>query len=116
MAEASQLMMWGLGSIAAIPDADAFYSLLYSGNIGTNNYARLRLDEYDRLYEQSRSSANERERTALFRRMNDLVHAYAPWVLGEHRYGNVLAQPWLRGFKPDPVLRYQWKFYDVAPH
>jgi ABC-type transport system substrate-binding protein len=116
MAEASQLMMWGLGNVAAIPDADAFYSLLYSGNIGASNYARLRLAEYDRLYEQSRSSADERERTALFQRMNDLIHAYAPWVVGEHRYGNVLAQPWLRGFKPDPLLRYQWKFYDVAPH
>ncbi len=115
MAEASQLMMWGLGNVAAIPDADAFYSLLYSGNIGATNYARLRLAEYDRLYEQSRSSADERERTALFHRMNDLIRAYAPWVLGEHRYGNVLAQPWLKGFKPDPLLRYQWKFYDVAP-
>ena len=32
------------------------------------------------------------------------------------RYGNVLAQPWFKGFKPDPLLRYQWKYYDVAPH
>jgi ABC-type transport system substrate-binding protein len=116
MAEASQLMMWGLGSVATIPDADAFYSSLYSGAIGAGNYARLRLAEYDRLYEQSRGLADERARTALFHRMNDLIHGYAPWILGEHRYGNVLAQPWLKGFKPDPLLRYQWKFYDVAPH
>jgi ABC-type transport system substrate-binding protein len=115
MAEASQLMMWGLGSVATIPDADSFYSSLYSGNIGAGNYARLRLAEYDRLYEQSRSLADDRARTALFHRMNDLIHAYAPWILGEHRYGNVLAQPWFRGYKPDPLLRYQWKFYDVAP-
>jgi len=115
MAEASQLMMWGLGTVATIPDADAFYSSLYSGNIGAGNYARLRLAEYDRLYEQSRSLADDRTRTALFHRMNDLVHGYAPWILGEHRYGNVLAQPWFKGYKPDPLLRYQWKFYDVAP-
>ncbi len=115
MAEASQLMMWGLGGVASIPDADAFYSSLYSGNIGASNYARLRLAEYDRLYEQSRRLSDDRARTALFRRMNDLVHAYAPWILGEHRYGNVLTQPWFKGYKPDPLLRYQWKFYDVAP-
>ena len=48
--------------------------------------------------------------------MNDLIHAYAPWILGEHSYGNVLAQSWFKGYKPDPLLRYQWKFYDVAPH
>jgi len=116
MADAKQLMMWGLGNVAAIPDADAFYSLLYSGNIGAGNYARLRLAEYDRLYEQSRSLADDRARTALFHRMNDLIHAYAPWIIGEHRYGNVLTQPWFKGYKPDPLLRYQWKFYDVAPH
>jgi ABC-type transport system substrate-binding protein len=115
MADAKQLMMWGLGNVAAIPDADAFYSLLYSGNIGAGNYARLRLPEYDRLYEQSRSLADDRARTVLFHRMNDLIHAYAPWIIGEHRYGNVLTQPWLKGYKPDPLLRYQWKFYDVAP-
>ena len=115
MAEASQLMMWGLGTVATIPDADTFYSSLYSGAIGASNYARLRLAEYDLLYVQSRTLADDRARTALFHRMNDLVHAYAPWILGEHRYGNVLAQPWFKGFKPDPLLRYQWKFYDVVP-
>jgi ABC-type transport system substrate-binding protein len=116
MAEAGQLMMWRLGNVAAIPDADAFYTLLYGGNIGAGNYARFRLAEFDRLYEQSRSVADNRVRTGLFHRMNDLVHAYAPWIIGVHPYGNVLAQPWLRGYKPDPLLRYQWKFYDVVPH
>jgi ABC-type transport system substrate-binding protein len=115
MAEAGQLMAWGLGNVAAIPDADPFYALLYSGNIGTGNYSRFRLPEFDRLYEKSRSLADETSRGAAFRRMNDLVHAYAPWILGIHTYGNVLAQPWLLGYKPDPLLRYQWKFYDVAP-
>jgi ABC-type transport system substrate-binding protein len=116
MAEASQLMMWGLGTVASIPDADTFYSSLYSGNIGAGNYARFKYAEYDRLYEESRTLADERARIALFRRMNDVIHAYAPWIVGEHSYGNVLAQPWLKGFKSDPLLRYQWKFYDVAPH
>jgi ABC-type transport system substrate-binding protein len=115
MGEAGQLMMWGLGNVAVIPDADTFYSLLYSGNIGSGNYAKLRLPEYDRLYEESRRIADERARTALFHKMNDLLHAYAPWILNVHDYGIVITQPWLRGFKPDPLLRYQWKFYDVAP-
>ena len=116
MAEANQLMMWGLGTVASIPDADTFYSSLYGGNIGAGNFARFRFAEYDRLYEESRTLADERARITLFHRMNDIVVAYAPWIIGEHVFGNVVAQPWLMGFKPDPLLRYQWKFYDVAPH
>jgi hypothetical protein len=46
--------------------------------------------------------------------MNDLIVGYAPWIIGVHGYNNVLAQPWFKGFKPDPLLRYPWKFYDVS--
>ena len=114
MANSGQLMMWGLGQVASIADADAFYTLLYGGNVGLSNYARFRLPEFDRLYEQSRGVADAGERTALFRKMNDLIVGYAPWIIGVHGYNNVLAQPWFKGFKPDPLLRYPWKFYDVS--
>jgi ABC-type transport system substrate-binding protein len=113
MSEAGQLMMWNLGWISSVPDGDTFYSVLYSKNIGTSNDARFRLPEYDRLYEQSRRLPEGRERTALYRKMNELVQTYAPWVLGDYPYGNVLAQPWLKGYKYNPYLRNQWKYYDV---
>ena len=115
MAEAGQLMMFGLGNVASIPDADTFYFLLYSENIPSANYARFRHADFDRLYEQSRRLADDGVRTGLFHKMNDLIHAYAPWIINVHAYDNVLTQPWLKGFKPDPLLRYQWKFYDVVP-
>ena len=60
---------------------------------------------------EGRASSGDRPRL----RPRGLHPPLASWTLGEHPYGNVLAQPWLRGFKPDPLLRYQWKFYDVAP-
>ena len=91
MANAGQLMMWGLGTIGSIPDADAFYTLLYSGNIGTSNYARFRLPEFDRLYEQSQSVADPPQRIVLFRKMNDAdprvrtVDHHAPLVQQRHR-------------------------------
>ena len=77
---------------------------------------RLRLAEYDRLYEQSRSLADDRARTALFHRMNDLRpclravdlrRASLP-VTFSRNHGS-------EATSPIPLLRYQWKFYDVAP-
>ena len=115
MTEAGQLQMWGLSWISAIPDGDAFASPLYSRNIGTSNDARLRLPEYDALYERSRALPNGPERTALFLKMTGIVLNYAPWKLGLNPYANVLAQPWLKGYKQHPFLRHQWKYYDVGP-
>jgi peptide/nickel transport system substrate-binding protein len=116
MSEAGQLMMWGLAWITSIPVADTFYSNLYSHNIGTSNDARLRLPEYDRLYEESRALPDGPARMALYRKMTALVLAYAPWMLQTYPYDNVLTQPWVRGYKQHPFLRSQWRFYDVAAH
>ena len=113
MSEAGQLMMWGVGWIAATPDGDPFYSYLYSPNIGTSNDARLRLPEYDKLYEQAHALPHGKERDAVFHKMNDLIFAYAPWIMAEYSYYNVVAQPWLKGFKFNPFKTHQWQYYDV---
>ena len=116
MTEAGQMMMWGLGWISGIPDGDPFYSYLVSRNIGTSNDARLRLPEYDRLYDEARVLPDGPQRSALFAQMNRLIVAYAPWIIDDYPYRNDLTQPWLRGFKQNPFQRWQWAYYDVAPH
>jgi ABC-type transport system substrate-binding protein len=113
MSEAGQLMMWNLGWISSIPDGDTFYSLLYSGNIGTSNDARLRLPEYDRIYLRARMLPDGPERSALYRQLTQIVLIYTPWILGEYPYSNILVQPWVRGFRQHPLLRHQWMYYDV---
>ena len=113
MSEAGQLMMWGLGWISAIPDGDPYYSYLYSKNIGTSNDARLRLPEYDKLYEAAHALPDGPARSALFRKMNDLILGYAPWILVDYSYYNVLTQPWLKGYKANAFRRDQWWYYDV---
>jgi len=113
MSEAGQLMMWNLAWITSIPDGDSFYSVLYSKNIGTSNDARLRLPEFDRLYEEARKHPDGPERNAIYRKLTELVQNYAPWVLGDYPYANLLAQPWLKGYKQHPFVKNQWKYYDV---
>ncbi|MET0732144.1 MAG: ABC transporter substrate-binding protein [Casimicrobiaceae bacterium] len=115
MSEAGQLQMWGLGWISAIPDGDAYYSYLYSKNIGTSNDARLRLPEYDKGYEAARALADSPERTAQFRRLTALIDGYAPWIMDNYPHYNWVTQPWLRGYKTNPFVRHQWEYYDLAP-
>jgi oligopeptide transport system substrate-binding protein len=113
MSEAGQLMMWNLAWITSLPDGDSFYSVLYSKNIGTSNDARLRLPEFDRLYEDARKRPDGPQRNAIYRKLTELVQNYAPWVLGDYPYSNVLAQPWLKGYKQHPFVKNEWKYYDI---
>jgi ABC-type transport system substrate-binding protein len=114
MSEAGQLQMWGLSWITSVPDGEPFTNPLYSKTIGTANDAHFRLPAYDEAYEAALLLPDGAERTALYRRMTELVLNYAPWMLGRNAYANALAQPWLKGYKQNPFFRHQWKFYDVA--
>ena len=110
-------MMWGLGWISNIPDGRDFYSYFYSPNIGMSNDARMRLAAIDALFEAIAARCPKaRERTALFDKMNDLIFDYAPWILTDYPYTNVVAQPWLKGYKLNTRSAQQLVYYDVAAH
>jgi ABC-type transport system substrate-binding protein len=114
MSEAGQLQMWGLSWISSVPDPEPFSTPLYSKTIGTSNDAHFRLPAYDQAYEAALLLPDGPERTALYRKMTELVLNYTPWLLGVNAYANVIAQPWLKGYKQNPFFRHQWKYYDVA--
>ena len=111
--KAGQLQMWGLGWSAAVPDADAFFVMLYGPNGGQANHSRFSLPEFDKLYVQAKRMPDGPERNALYREMNRLFLVYMPWRLGVHRYYNDLAQPWLVGYVRHPVMRGVWKYMDI---
>ncbi|MET0681835.1 MAG: ABC transporter substrate-binding protein [Casimicrobiaceae bacterium] len=115
MSEGGQLMMWGLGWISSVPDGSDYYSYFYSKNIGTSNDARMRLPAFDALYLRSRDLPHGAARTKLFDEMNDMIFNYAPWILANYAYENALAQPWLKGYKQNPFVPHQWRYYDLDP-
>jgi ABC-type transport system substrate-binding protein len=110
---AAKLQMWGLGWSAAIPDADAFFVMLYGPNAGQANHARFNLPEFDRLYERAKRLPDGPERNALYREMNRIFLVYSPWRLGVHRFYNDLLQPWVVGYMRHPVMRGFWKYIDI---
>jgi hypothetical protein len=55
------------------------------------------------------------ERTAIFNQMNDLIFNFAPWILTDYPYQNVLVQPWVKGYKLNTFVNQQWRYVDVGP-
>ena len=99
--------------IADYPDAQNFLQLLYGPNTDQSNEARFRLPEYDRLYEKSLRVPDGPERNRLYREMDRLMLAYAPWRLGVIRRFNHLQYPWVKGYKKHPILYTNFKYLDI---
>ncbi|MCM2326974.1 MAG: ABC transporter substrate-binding protein [Lysobacter sp.] len=108
-----KFQMAGSAWIADYPDAQNFLQLLYGPNTGQSNEARFRLAEFDRLYRLSQAVPDSPERNALYREMNRLILAYAPWRLGVHRVFNHLQYPWVKGYKKHPILYTNFKYLDI---
>jgi oligopeptide transport system substrate-binding protein len=106
-------MVAGSAWIADYPDAQNFLQLLYGPNSGQSNEAQFKLAEYDRLYEKSLAFPDGEERNRLYREMNRLLIAYAPWRLGVHRIFNHLMYPWVKGYKKHPILYTPFRYLDI---
>lgn len=110
-----KLQMRTAAWIADYPDGDNFMQLLYSKNIHQSNNACAKIPEYDKLYEQSLRMPDSPARNKLYADMTRVIEAYAPWRLNVSRYRNMLAQPWIEGYKKHPILHAEWLYIDVAP-
>jgi ABC-type transport system substrate-binding protein len=98
---------------ADYPDAQNFLQLLYGPNTGQSNESEFKLAEFDRLYEKSLAIPDSPERNQLYREMNRLLLAYAPWRLQVHRVYNHLQYPWVKGYKKHPILYTNFKYLDL---
>ena len=99
--------------IADFPDGDNFYQLLYGPNAGRANYARFNLPAYNTRYEQARVLADGPARQRLYGEMNQLIHAYNPWVPLTHAVSADIRHPWLKNYKRHPVEFTNWRYLDL---
>jgi len=101
--------------IADFPDGENFYQLLYGPHSGRANYARFNLPAYNQKYELARSLPDSPERQRLYGEMNQLIHAYNPWVPLSHPISADLKQPWLKNYNRHPVELTTWRYLDIDP-
>jgi ABC-type transport system substrate-binding protein len=108
-----KVQMFESNWVADFPDGENFYQLLYGPNAGRANYARFNLPEYNVRYEKARQLTDGPERNKLYFEMNQLIHAYNPWVPLTHVLSGDIRQPWLKNYKRHPVELTQWRYLDV---
>ena len=108
-----QLQMWGLANTATNTSGGTFVDLLYGPHKGMSNLSRFDLPEFNQLYDKAERMKDSPERTQLYRRMSQLVIAYAPWVLHTYRIENIVVHPWVHGYKYNTFDPHAWMYYDV---
>jgi ABC-type transport system substrate-binding protein len=108
-----KVQMFESNWIADFPDGDNFYQLLYGPNAGRANYARFNLPAYNERYEQAHAMADSPARQKLYLEMNQLIHAYNPWVPLSHVISADIRQPWLKNYKRHPVEFTSWRYLDI---
>jgi ABC-type transport system substrate-binding protein len=115
MARLGKIPMRYDGWNADYPDAENYMQLLYGPNTGGENNARFKLPAFDALYDEARKLPDSPQRTKLFDRMTELVFAYAPWRLSEHRLEDHLTHGWVKNYKPHPIRSRVWQYVDLDP-
>jgi ABC-type transport system substrate-binding protein len=108
-----KVQMFESNWVADFPDGDNFYQLLYGPNAGRANYSRFNLPAYNERYEKAQALQDGPERQQLYFEMNQLIHAYNPWVPLTHVLSADIRQPWLKNYKRHPVELTQWRYLDL---
>ena len=108
-----ELMMWGLGGTAGIPDGSDFLESYYGPNAGQGNFGCYSSPEYDAAYKEARLLPDGPERQVLYTKMARLMEADTVHMLGLWRLRNWLVQPWVQGYKTHPILHGDWMYLDV---
>jgi ABC-type transport system substrate-binding protein len=112
-AKNGQIMMWGLGGVAATREGEQFLVQLNSKYIGYSNFSRFKMDAYDKLFERSQSLPDGPERNRIYRQLSEYYATYAPVLMNTWRISNALVYPWVEGWKMHTFYQYPFQYLDI---
>ena len=106
-------MVWRVGSSATQTDGQQVLQRLYGPEVGQANIARFKLPAFDEVYNRLTALPDSAERDAAFGEAKRLAIAYAPYKVHVHQFVDILAQPWLAGYRR-PLFWYDfWHLVDI---
>ena len=112
-ARAGKLQFWQLGSSAAGSDGQGALSRLYGPQIGSQNLARFRHAEFDKIYQRMREIPDGPERDALFLKAKQLAVAYMPYKHTAHRMEADMLHAWVSGYRRPLFWLEWWHMVDI---
>ena len=102
--EHRQVQMFYLSWTADYPDAQNFLLLFNGKSVSPGpNHSNYVNPAYDALYDQAMRLPDGVERTALYRRMAEIVREDCPWIIRSDNLDFVLWQRWARNYKYHPL-------------
>jgi ABC-type transport system substrate-binding protein len=110
---AGQLMMWGVGGIAAAPDGEQLLGMGYGPSKGEGNHARFDLPAFNTLYQQQQRLPDGPQRQAAMTAAAKLLVAYMPYKMHIHGVATHLAHPWVLGYDHNDFLLEFYKYVDI---
>ena len=108
-----ELMMWGLGGTAGIPDGSDFLESYLGTNAGQGNFGCYNSLAFDAAYNKARLLPDGPERQVLYTQMARQMEADTVHTLQLWRLRNWLIQPWVQGYKTHPILHGDWMYLDI---
>ncbi|MFN9477910.1 MAG: hypothetical protein ACK6C0_00200 [Betaproteobacteria bacterium] len=82
--------------------------MAYGPNRETLNDARFDLPAFNRLFEEQKRLPDGPQRQAVLRDAARLMAAQMPYLLKLHRVYLDLAQPWVLGYRRNPLTERYW--------
>ncbi|HET7525386.1 MAG TPA: ABC transporter substrate-binding protein [Burkholderiaceae bacterium] len=112
-ARAGTVQFWQLGSSAAGSDGQGALARLYGPEAGSQNLARFKNDEFDRIYRRMLVIADGPEREQLFFKAKEIAVAYMPYRYTAHRMEADMLHPWVVGYRRPLFWLEWWHMVDI---
>jgi len=112
-ARAGKLQFWQLGSSAASSDGQGSLARLYGPQAASQNLARFKNAEFDRIYQRMREIPDGPEREALFLKAKLIAVAYMPYKNTAHRMEADMLHPWVIGYRRPLFWQEWWHMVDI---
>jgi len=112
-ARSGKLAMWSVGQAADAPDAIGALARYDSRQIGGQNMARIRMPQFDELYDRLQALPDGPERNELFLQAQKLAVAYMPYKFMLNRLSTDMAYPQLIGYRRPVFWTDWWQYVDI---